>query len=98
MVHVGLVLVDQDEVRIARPDGHRLGPVALDLAAAVDGAAVARPLDPEQIEGQPRVVLEEQEDALMQRTWHILCVGPPRGRLQGIEKIFATEVAGLLGG
>ena len=80
------ILMDQDQVGVAGPDGQRPRSVALDLATAVDRCAVGWPRDPEQVEGQPRVVLEEEEDALMKRTWHIPCVGPVRGRLQGIAK------------
>ena len=79
-----VALVHQDEVRIPGTDRHRLGALTLDLGTAIDGDANGGSRDPEQVEGQPGVILEEEEDALVQCSWHAVLVGPARRRLQRI--------------
>jgi len=78
--------VNEHQIGIPLADRPRLFTVALDLGPAIDGHPVHRPPDPEDVERQPRVFLEEREESLVQSSGHILCVGPRKPALQGFSK------------
>ncbi|HVH97920.1 MAG TPA: hypothetical protein VM869_04395 [Enhygromyxa sp.] len=76
--------MDEHEIGIALAHRELALAVALDLATTIDGRALDRTPDPEDVEGQPRVFVKQREDSLVERARHAWLVGLRIAALQTI--------------